>query len=37
MPQGFILRFQDSDLIMTEHGSAIASGDADPVILQNSN
>jgi hypothetical protein len=37
MPQGFVLPFEDGDLIMTDHGSAIAFGDADPISLQNLN
>ena len=36
-PAALLFTFDDADILMTPAGSAIASGDADPISLQNLN
>ena len=36
-PSALLLQFGDADILMTPAGSAIASGDGEPIILQSLN
>ena len=36
-PAALLFTFEDADILMTPAGSAIASGDGDPISLQNLN